>query len=303
MMAARLSSLNLSEIYYRKQPCSSNQDRLKITIVTDNYGSETSWELKNSDNSVFRSGPGSAYGNNQGYTVIDECVPKNVCTFNIKDSYGDGICCSYGSGSYTIEKNGVVIKEGGQFTSSEAVAMCTASPATPTSAPTVGPTRSPTAGPTKAPVASPTVGPTRSPTEGPTSAPIGTPTVGPTRAPNVEPTAGPTSAPVEACPGQAEITIEIQTDDYPGETTYTLSNSGTVKSGGPFSTANKLYTETFCAPVDACTFKINDSYGDGICCGVSSSKWKERCLVCFSIFYGLECESHITLLCQLCHVY
>jgi hypothetical protein len=36
--------------------------------------------------------------------------------FEIYDSYGDGICCGYGQGSYTVTFQGNVIVSGGQFT-------------------------------------------------------------------------------------------------------------------------------------------------------------------------------------------
>ena len=35
--------------------------------------------------------------------------------FNIADSYGDGMCCAYGDGSYTITVNGDVVATGGDF--------------------------------------------------------------------------------------------------------------------------------------------------------------------------------------------
>jgi hypothetical protein len=35
--------------------------------------------------------------------------------YTIKDSYGDGICCSYGSGYYQVHSNNVLVKSGGFF--------------------------------------------------------------------------------------------------------------------------------------------------------------------------------------------
>ena len=40
-------------------------------------------------------------------------------SFTINDAYGDGICCSYGSGSYTVRVNGDDVLSGGAFGSSE----------------------------------------------------------------------------------------------------------------------------------------------------------------------------------------
>ena len=58
----------------------------------------------------------------------DIILSNNTCyTFTIFDSYGDGICCLQGSGSYTISYNNIVAT-GGQFNHSETVAnICTSS--------------------------------------------------------------------------------------------------------------------------------------------------------------------------------
>jgi hypothetical protein len=47
------------------------------------------------------------------FSVVDgDCY-----RFQINDSYGDGICCSYGSGSYTVKIGSTVISSGGSFSS------------------------------------------------------------------------------------------------------------------------------------------------------------------------------------------
>jgi hypothetical protein len=44
------------------------------------------------------------------------CVDSADCIrFDIHDSYGDGICCGYGLGSYVITLNGTQVASGGQF--------------------------------------------------------------------------------------------------------------------------------------------------------------------------------------------
>ena len=50
-------------------------------------------------------------------------VPAYSClTFKIEDAYGDGICCNYGNGSYTITDGlGNVVAQGGTFGSKEEV--------------------------------------------------------------------------------------------------------------------------------------------------------------------------------------
>jgi len=62
------------------------------------------------------------------------------------------------------------------------------------------------------------------------------------------------------------ITIQIITDDYFGETTWTLENSaGDVVLSGEGVAASTLTTTVYCADAGECyTFTINDAFGDGI---------------------------------------
>jgi lysyl endopeptidase len=44
------------------------------------------------------------------------CIPKGCYVFNMTDTSGDGICCGYGAGSYSLEVDGVsLVSEGGEF--------------------------------------------------------------------------------------------------------------------------------------------------------------------------------------------
>ncbi len=99
---------------------------LTLTITFDNYPEETSWTLVNSSGTTVASG--GTYGSQaDGSTLV---IPINGLAndcydFTILDSYGDGICCSYGNGSYTLEvTGGSVIASGGSFTSSEVTNFC-----------------------------------------------------------------------------------------------------------------------------------------------------------------------------------
>ena len=72
----------------------------------------------------------------------------------------------------------------------------------------------------------------------------------------------------------SDVTVTILTDNYPGETTWTVTDGSgtTVMSGGPYSTTATTYTETACLEVGCYTLNVFDSFGDGICCayGVGS---------------------------------
>jgi len=95
-------------------PCESDEDLFKFTMTTDSYGEDISWVLKQrNDAGKFRKllESDKEYGDNQLF-VEEYCVPKNECyRFIILDSYGDGLCCAYGEGSYEISLNGSRIKK------------------------------------------------------------------------------------------------------------------------------------------------------------------------------------------------
>lgn len=87
--------------------CLPGQEVLTINITPDNYPNELSWK-------VFANNVEVANGLANSSTV---CVDSNACIrFEMYDSYGDGMCCNYGQGSYSVIWNGVQVASGGQFT-------------------------------------------------------------------------------------------------------------------------------------------------------------------------------------------
>jgi len=123
-------------------PCIAND--FKLTITTDNYPAETTWTLVNQCTNEQHA-EGGPYDSTNTQFVEEECIPNGEYTFTINDSYGDGICCGYGSGSYALEYNGNIIKQGGEFAGSESTTF--GSCAAPTNAPT-GATAPPVTAPT-----------------------------------------------------------------------------------------------------------------------------------------------------------
>ncbi len=69
-------------------------------------------------------------------------------------------------------------------------------------------------------------------------------------------------------PDLISFTLQIQTDQYPEESRWTITNSDTneeVASGGPFSQDFELVTQEICLEEDVCyVFTLTDQYGDGI---------------------------------------
>jgi hypothetical protein len=94
-----------------------------VDITFDNYSDETSWEIQQ-NGSVIASSNGFYPA---GATSISEsvCVAPGCYDFIINDDYGDGICCAYGNGSYSVsDAVGTSLAAGGTFTNSETTNFC-----------------------------------------------------------------------------------------------------------------------------------------------------------------------------------
>ena len=97
----------------------TNEQEFFISITTDNFPTETSWQLVDQNGGGWFINPGDLTQSNTTYTW-SICVPDTNCyTFTILDTYGDGICCGWGSGSYFVNYGGSQIVSGGSFLSSE----------------------------------------------------------------------------------------------------------------------------------------------------------------------------------------
>ena len=94
-----------------------------VTIVTDYYPGETRWTLVNDANGSTVASGGPYATRNTTYTE-DLCLEDGCYTFTITDSYGDGICCNYGNGSYTVNVGGTDIANGGRFTRRDTDSFC-----------------------------------------------------------------------------------------------------------------------------------------------------------------------------------
>ena len=117
---ARTDGLNTSKniVLNLQQVCPTND--LLLTITFDQYPEETSWQLVDSNMNVVDM---VAEGDYDGMTTATRsfCIPNGTYTFTIYDFYADGICCTYGNGSYKLTVVGAAepIKQGGTFGASE----------------------------------------------------------------------------------------------------------------------------------------------------------------------------------------
>lgn len=105
----------------------SNAVSVFVEIRVDEYPEETTWTITDAnDNVLFSGGPYADVEDNS--TVIEEiCLdPEGCYTFNIFDSFGDGICCDYGNGNYqlTDAEGHILIFGDGMFGVEESMDFC-----------------------------------------------------------------------------------------------------------------------------------------------------------------------------------
>ena len=112
--------------------------QLQVNVKTDDYPEETSWQLVDTctGNTVasrsYFAAKNTQYSNSY-------CLPSRY-QFTIKDSYGDGLCCGYGYGSYSVVWDGVVKVSGGYFGFSQTTTFGSCPTPPPTKPPTPFPT-------------------------------------------------------------------------------------------------------------------------------------------------------------------
>ena len=264
-------------------PAGCNDNEATLRIQLDNYPGETTWEIKdNSGTVIYSGGPYSTPGS---LVTIDICQPDGCYDFTINDSYGDGICCSYGQGFYEIEFNGNILANGGQFASTETKNFCLSGGGAPTCNDGIqnGDETGVDCGGSSCP-ACPTCndgiqnGDETGVDCGGSSCPA-CPTCndGIQNGDETGVDCGGSSCP--PCSGGCngtEVTVEIVLDNYPGETTWNLkdSNGVVVISGGPYNgQSGQTISVTECLSDGCYDFTILDSYGDGICCSYGQGSY------------------------------
>lgn len=85
-----------------------------VTINTDNYGAESTWNFVDQTTGVIVAS-GGPYSNNST-SVENVCLAAGCYDFVMLDAFGDGMCCAYGIGSYSVVDNTAsVVASGGSF--------------------------------------------------------------------------------------------------------------------------------------------------------------------------------------------
>lgn len=97
----------------------------QLMLVLDDYGSEVTWEVKQMGQVLYQGGP---YEDDIDGTVVEVnlCLEEGCYIFEVNDSYGDGLCCDYGEGSWAIlGPNDELLESGGTFEYTEQGLFCT----------------------------------------------------------------------------------------------------------------------------------------------------------------------------------
>ncbi len=113
------SACNYEEGFTVSAPETCGYINFELTIQPDDYPEDIAWSLTLPNNSIVTGGD-LTDSFTQAFCYVPGCY-----TFVITDSFGDGICCEYGNGFYTIESPfGTVFAQGGEYESSETSEFC-----------------------------------------------------------------------------------------------------------------------------------------------------------------------------------
>jgi hypothetical protein len=91
--------------------CGADEIEIKVKIITDNWGYETSWKVINYEGmTIMQGGQGGVYDNHRIYSD-SLCVAADGCFFfEISDDYGDGILGP--PGGYELYADGILVSSG-----------------------------------------------------------------------------------------------------------------------------------------------------------------------------------------------
>ena len=101
-------------------------ETVTLSILSDEYPGETSWEMVDVGSGQIVSGGDFPLGSEEVYTE-DICVSANACLIlTVYDSYGDGMCCAYGEGSFQVmnEVGETIVFNNGDFNYEASESFC-----------------------------------------------------------------------------------------------------------------------------------------------------------------------------------
>jgi hypothetical protein len=101
--------------------CAPGYTTVSLDVLSDSYPAETSWDLTAGNGTVLATGTFTGEANT--LMSFEYCIADTITcvTFTIRDTYGDGICCGYGNGYYSLTVDGVVLGQNGAFGFGESI--------------------------------------------------------------------------------------------------------------------------------------------------------------------------------------
>ena len=220
----------ISLLFLLPMLASAQQGWVVVTLQADQYSGETSWLITDESGFVGEESPGVIASSSFNQQVV--FLPAGDYTFTIFDSFGDGICCGFGEGWFSLTNACGVDTAVYDFNTAELSIPFEVLPCPP---PIFGCMEQ------------------------------GALDYNPwANAP------GPCSFPPEQCgDGENNILVTVTPDTYAGEISWdimTFPDGTIVADGSGYTTTGVPVMEAICLPVGT-EFKVNvyDTFGDGMC--------------------------------------
>lgn len=109
-------------------PCPANHDGKDLTIylTTDDWGEESLFDLFKDEEPVeIVLSSSGGFASNKEYVMGPYCLQPGKYVFKLYDLYGDGICCTEGSGTFKLTLDDMDVydagRRGADFTCSEVI--------------------------------------------------------------------------------------------------------------------------------------------------------------------------------------
>jgi hypothetical protein len=249
----------------------------KLLLHTDNYPGETTWTITDDckDNELVKAGGPytSAGADVESFLILEE----GKYTLTVNDSYGDGLCCNYGNGAFSVSRqDGTLTASIDTFTSAGSASFGSNScliPLSDTMPPSSLPSSSPSSAPsTGTPSTSPSASPSgqTSSSTAPSSEPTSTPSVAPSTMPSDHPSSEPSSKPSDQPSNQPSSTPSSEPTSTPSVAPSTMPSEH--PSSGPSSkpsdqpskqpSSTPIWTEIFANGFESGYGNFNDGGKD-----------------------------------------
>jgi hypothetical protein len=118
----------------------TGNNEVVIEVTYDRFPVETGWSLMDSAGTLIISQPAGSFLIEGGTVSRTALVTVGEYIFEMTDSFGDGICCQFGIGEFTITVNGEPVAIGGNGDFGDVIQETFDVVDAPTSAPTIVPT-------------------------------------------------------------------------------------------------------------------------------------------------------------------